>query len=147
MLSNIASGEGTDNFFEAQLHQLETFAAQRDGKPGRVALGRVIVPFCSADARTRRRYAEYAAGRHERTLRAHGEPRTLFASDIVGTSEQILEQLVRDPILAGIRELRLELPYDFKQEEYEQIITDFVDRIAPTLGWRRHPKPTASAAE
>lgn len=147
LLSNVTSGEGTDNFFEAQLHQLETFAAQHDGKPGRVGLGRVIVPFDSADASTRKRYADYAAARHDRTLRAHGERRTLFASDVVGTSEQILEQLSEDPILAGVRELRLELPYDFEQHEYEQIITDFIDLIAPALGWRRYPKPAASAAE
>ncbi|PBB24367.1 LLM class flavin-dependent oxidoreductase [Mesorhizobium sp. WSM4307] len=146
LIGNVTSGEGTDNFFEAQLHQLETFFAQQSERRARVALGRVIVPFDRADASTRKRYADYAAGRHERTLKAHGERRTLFARDIVGTSEQILEQLASDPILDKVDELRLELPYEFEQHEYEQIITDFIETIAPALGWRRLGL-TASAAE
>ncbi|RWM48362.1 MAG: LLM class flavin-dependent oxidoreductase [Mesorhizobium sp.] len=146
LIGNVTSGEGTDNFFEAQVHQLETFFAQQNDRQGRVALGRVIVPFDSADPRTRRRYADYAAGRHERTLKAHGERRTLFARDIVGTSEQILEQLAHDPVLARVGELRLELPYGFEQHEYEQITSDVVEHVAPALGWRPHPGLTASPA-
>lgn len=147
LIGNVTSGEGTGNFFEAQLHQLETYFAQQSNRHGRVALGRVIVPFDSADARTRKRYADYAAGRHERTLKAHGERRTLFARDIVGTSEQILEQLATDPVLAKVDELRLELPYEFEQHEYEQIIRDVIANVAPVLGWRPRSDLTASAAE
>jgi alkanesulfonate monooxygenase SsuD/methylene tetrahydromethanopterin reductase-like flavin-dependent oxidoreductase (luciferase family) len=147
LIGNVTSGEGTGNFFEAQLHQLETYFAQQSNRQGRVALGRVIVPFDSADARTRKRYADYAAGRHERTLKAHGERRTLFARDIVGTSEQILEQLATDPVLAKVDELRLELPYEFEQHEYEQIIRDVIANVAPVLGWRPRSDSTASAAE
>jgi hypothetical protein len=94
------------------------------------------VPFDSADAITRKRYTDYAAGRYERTLSPQGERRTLFARDLVGSSDEILERLRMDPILPHISEFRLELPYEFHDEEYRQIIHDFVTSIAPELGWK-----------
>jgi hypothetical protein len=47
----------------------------------------------------------------------------------------------RDAILPEVGELRLELPYDFTSEQYVQILTDFVERIAPELGWRASVDP------
>ena len=105
-------------------------------RPGRIALGRVIVPLDSADALTRAKYREYAASRHERTLTPQGEKRTLFARDLVGTSEQILEQLLADPAVHAVNELRLELPYEYPLPDYEQILFDVKNAIAPELGWR-----------
>ncbi|MBB5575682.1 hypothetical protein GGD50_004317 [Rhizobium paranaense] len=93
------------------------------------------MPIDSADAVTRRRYQDYAAGRNERTLSPQGEKRTRFARDIVGTSDEILERLFADPLLPEVSELRLELPYEFEHEQYRQILHDFVTRIAPELGW------------
>lgn len=55
---------------------------------------------------------------------------------MVGTAEQILEQLTADPVVAAVSELRLELPYEFHREEYEQILHDVRNLIAPELGWR-----------
>jgi alkanesulfonate monooxygenase SsuD/methylene tetrahydromethanopterin reductase-like flavin-dependent oxidoreductase (luciferase family) len=133
LIGNVTSGEGTDNFFEAQLRQLEAFKAQPGH--GRVALGRVIVPFDSADAVTRQRYTAYANSRDERTGKAHGERRTLFARDLVGPSEAIVERLLADPVFAEVDELRLELPYSFLHEDYEQILADVVEHIAPAFGW------------
>jgi alkanesulfonate monooxygenase SsuD/methylene tetrahydromethanopterin reductase-like flavin-dependent oxidoreductase (luciferase family) len=135
LIGNVTTGEETDDFFVAQLRQLQTYRAS-GGHQKRVALGRVIVPLDSADAVTRRRYLDYAAGRHERTLAPQGERRTLYARDLVGTSEQILERLFTDPILPHVSEIRLELPYEFEDGEYRQIIHDFVTRIAPELGWK-----------
>jgi alkanesulfonate monooxygenase SsuD/methylene tetrahydromethanopterin reductase-like flavin-dependent oxidoreductase (luciferase family) len=134
LIGNVTTGEQTDDFFEAQARQLETYR-QAGGAGKRVALGRVIVPLDGADAGTRRRYLDYAAGRHERTLTPQGERRTLYARDLVGTSEQILERLLADPILPHVRELRLELPYEFEHDEYRQILDNVVSRIAPQLGW------------
>ncbi len=101
---------------------------------GADGLGRVMVPTDSADALTRKRYLDYAAGRHERTLTPQGERRTLYAGDLVGCAEQILEQLFSDPILPLVSELRLELPYEFEDQEYRQILHDFFTLIAPQLG-------------
>jgi len=111
-------------------------ASEADAGKGRVALGRVIVPLDGADAATRKRYREFAAGRVERTRAPQGERRTLFASDLVGSSDEILERLRRDPVLPLVSELRVELPYNFGSEDYEQILTDLSRRIAPELGWR-----------
>jgi hypothetical protein len=64
------------------------------------------------------------------------ERRTLFATDLVGTSDEILERLRHDPVLPHVSELRVELPYNFSSEDYEQILTDLSGRIALELGWR-----------
>lgn len=131
---NIVAGEDTDDFGTAQSRLL---AAYRRLRPtGRAAIGRVIVPFDSADRATRVRYREYAASRHARTLSPQGPRRTLFAPDVVGTAEQILEELTADPVVSAVSELRVELPYEFRREEYEQILHDVRHLVAPELGWR-----------
>ncbi|MEU6228444.1 LLM class flavin-dependent oxidoreductase [Streptomyces sp. NPDC047042] len=137
LTGNIVTGEGTDDFATAQLNLLTEYRrALPESRETRVALGRVVVPFDSADASGRARYRAYTASRHERTLAPQGPKRTLFAPDVVGTAEQILEQLTADPVLAQVSELRLELPYEFHREEYEQILHDVRHLIAPELGWR-----------
>ncbi|MFI1735599.1 LLM class flavin-dependent oxidoreductase [Streptomyces acidicola] len=137
LTGNIVTGEGTDDFTTAQLNLLAEYRRRLSvDTPTRVALGRVIVPLDSADAPGRARYRAYAASRHERTLAPQGPKRTLFASDVVGTAEQIVEQLAADPVLAEVSELRLELPYEFHREEYEQILHDVRHLVAPELGWR-----------
>ncbi|MFJ9746613.1 LLM class flavin-dependent oxidoreductase [Streptomyces chartreusis] len=142
LTGNIVTGEGTDDFTTAQLNLLTEYRRARSGdRPARMALGRVIVPLDSADTSTRARYRAYAASRHERTLSPQGPKRTLFAPDVVGTAEQILQRLTADPVLAQVSELRLELPYEFHREEYEQILYDVRHLVAPELGWR----PVASA--
>jgi len=144
LIGNITTGEGTDSFFEAQLTQLDRYLAgwQEQRRP-RVALGRVIVPLDSADKQTRQKYRDYEAGRLERTKSPQGERRTLIARDIVGTSDEILEILRQDPVLPHVDQLRLELPYDFTQEQYQQILSDFVETIAPELGWLPNRQPAA----
>ncbi|SEF94595.1 LLM class flavin-dependent oxidoreductase [Bosea lathyri] len=140
LIGNINTGEGTDDFLTAQLRHLDAYRESFAGShEPRIAVGRVIVPLDSADAQTRRRYLDYAASRTERTLAPQGERRTLFCPDIVGTAEQILEKLTRDPVLGRVQELRLELPYQFEAEDYQQIIGDFIRLIAPELGWRARP--------
>jgi alkanesulfonate monooxygenase SsuD/methylene tetrahydromethanopterin reductase-like flavin-dependent oxidoreductase (luciferase family) len=137
LLGNVLSGEGTDDFLQAQSTLVERYrASEAVQRAGRVALGRVIVPLDGADAATRRRYREFAAGRVERTLTPQGERRTLFATDLVGSSDEILERLRQDPVLPQVSELRVELPYNFSSDEYEQILDDLARRIAPELGWR-----------
>jgi len=136
LIGNVTTGEGVDDFSNAQSRQIGVFRAVAEPRQ-RVALGRVIVPFDSADTLTRRRYREYASARQERTLSPQGEKGTLFGSDLVGTSDQILEQLSVDPTLSEVNELRLELPYEFKHDQYLQILHDFVTLVAPQLGWSK----------
>ena len=147
LLGNVLSGEHTDDFLQAQSALIERYRASEAGpRVGRVALGRVIVPLDSADAATRRRYREFAASRIERTLTPQGERRTLFATDLVGTSDEILERLRKDPVLPQVSELRVELPYNVASEEYEQILDDLARRIAPELGWHATAEPVREPA-
>jgi len=145
LTGNVISGEGTDSFHEAQVNLINTWRQALGGGHGRVALGRVIVPTDSAPPAHIAKYQAYAAGRLERTFTPQGERRTLFPRDLVGPAEQIVEWLLEDPVLPLVSELRLELPYEFELAEYEQILTDTIERIAPALGWS--PPETAIAAE
>ncbi len=144
---NIVTGEHTDDFTTAQLAHLAEYRHHiAPNRPARVAVGRVIVPFDSADPATRERYRNYAAARVERTHGPQGSRRTLFAPDMVGTAEQILEQLSADPVVAAVSELRLELPYEFHRADYEQILHDVRYAIAPALGWRPTEQALPDAA-
>lgn len=134
---NIVFGEHSDDFGTTQSALIDEYRRRVDpSRPARVAVGRVIVPYDSADRVTRARYKRYAASRHERTLAPRGERRILFAPDLVGTSEEILDRLRADPVLTRTTELRLELPYEFHRGDYEQILHDTVESIAPALGWQ-----------
>jgi len=144
LTGNVISGEGTDNFHEAQVNLINTWRAALAGRSARVALGRVIVPTDSAPPARIAKYQAYAAGRLERTLKPQGERRTLFPRDLVGPAEQIVEWLLDDPVLPLVEELRLELPYEFELSEYEQILADTIERIAPALGWAQ-PEATLAA--
>ncbi|MDR2127644.1 MAG: LLM class flavin-dependent oxidoreductase [Burkholderiaceae bacterium] len=156
MLGSLTCGDVSDDFFDAQRAQLQAY---RNALPNgltttRVAAGRVIVPTDSADAATRQQYRDYAASRHERTLAPQGPRRTLFSRDLVGSSDEILERLHADAVLGEVSELRLELPYEFTLAQYQQILGDFRQRIAPRIGWRPLPhrtllsiKPVATAVQ
>jgi alkanesulfonate monooxygenase SsuD/methylene tetrahydromethanopterin reductase-like flavin-dependent oxidoreductase (luciferase family) len=136
LVGNVNSAEADDDFYRVQRAHLALYRQHwQQLRAPRIALGRVIVPLDGADAATRAYYLEYAASRHERTLAPQGERRTQFAPDLVGSSEQIIERLLADPVLPEVRELRLELPYEFSYAQYRQIISDFIGRIAPALGW------------
>ncbi|RBO83030.1 hypothetical protein [Nocardia puris] len=137
---NIVFGEHSDDFGTTQSALIDEYRRLVDpSRPARVAVGRVIVPYDSADRVTRARYQRYAASRHERTLAPRGERRILFAPDLVGASEEVLDGLRTDPVLTRTTELRLEPPYEFHRADYEQILHDTVESIAPALGWRPDP--------
>jgi alkanesulfonate monooxygenase SsuD/methylene tetrahydromethanopterin reductase-like flavin-dependent oxidoreductase (luciferase family) len=137
LTGNIVFGEGATDFANAQLAYIHSYLERiAPGRPARVALGRVIVPFDGADAETRQRYLAYEASRHERTLAPQGERGMLFAPDLVGPSEQIVERLRADVAVQQVSELRIELPYEFSREDYAQILHDVARCVAPQLGWR-----------
>jgi alkanesulfonate monooxygenase SsuD/methylene tetrahydromethanopterin reductase-like flavin-dependent oxidoreductase (luciferase family) len=137
LTGNVIQGEGTDDFVTAQLALIAEYRRLLPAdRPGRVALGRVVVPLDGADPATRAKYRAYAASRHERTLRPQGDRRTLFAPDLVGTAAEIVERLRADRAVGEVTELRLELPYEFDERDYEQILHDVRTLVAPRLGWR-----------
>lgn len=137
LTGNIVAGETSDDFVTAQRRLLDLYRSRwRGGGEPRVALGRVVVPTDSADAATREGYRAYEAARYERTLAPQGERRTLFAPDLVGSSDEIVERLLADAAVAEVNELRLELPYGLRRADYEQILHDVATSVAPALGWQ-----------
>ncbi|CAM5421402.1 LLM class flavin-dependent oxidoreductase [Leifsonia shinshuensis] len=136
LTGNVISGEGTDDFVEAQ-RALIALHRSLTTRPGdlRVAFGRVLLPTDSADRATRQKYREYARERDARVGVAHGPRRTLFAADLVGPAEEIAERLAEDAAFADVSELRLELPYEFEEPDYEQVLNDTIELIAPRFGY------------
>ena len=147
LTGNIVTGEGTDDFLTAQASLIDRFLANRRGNtPARIALGRVILPIDSATPAQRQRYRDYVDSRHARTFGPQGEKRTLFAPDILGTLDQIVETLSRDPIIRRATEFRLEMPYEFAHDDYAQIVRDF-SRLLPVLRPARRAAPEPEILE
>jgi alkanesulfonate monooxygenase SsuD/methylene tetrahydromethanopterin reductase-like flavin-dependent oxidoreductase (luciferase family) len=140
LLGNVTRSEGSTDFLITQSLQLDRYVAARSAlqqqDPPRVALGRVIVPTDSADAASRARIEAWAATRVERTRAPQGPRQTMFLPDLVGPAESIVSRLLADPLVPRVSELRLELPYDFPEQDYAQILADAVRLVAPRLGWR-----------
>ncbi|GGL46684.1 LLM class flavin-dependent oxidoreductase [Nocardia jinanensis] len=146
LTGNIVFGEHSDDFGTAQSTLIDEYRRRVDAtRQTRLAVGRVIVPVDSADRATQERYRRYAAGRYERTLAPQGDRRVLFAPDLVGTADEIVHRLRTDPVLVRTTELRLELPYEFHRGDYEQILHDTVESIAPALGWQPATKEPSAA--
>ncbi|PWD50926.1 LLM class flavin-dependent oxidoreductase [Serinibacter arcticus] len=145
LTGNIGRAEESDDFVTEQRARIAAFRRGWAG-PGtpRIAVGRVVLPTDSASGATRRRYAAYAAERDARTHGPQGERRTLFAPDLVGTSEELAERLLADGAVQDVDELRLELPYELALEDYAQVLHDVATHLAPALGWA--PATTSVAA-
>ncbi|WFP15724.1 LLM class flavin-dependent oxidoreductase [Citricoccus muralis] len=102
---------------------------------GRVSQGLVVIPTDSASPEQKRRYEDYVAERLPRTREPQGPRGMLFAPDLVGTSEQIAEQLAVHAGFQEVDEVAFALPFSFSHEDYVQILTDIATRLGPALGW------------
>lgn len=143
--SVIFPDEGQDpSFADIQRSQIlayrEAVAASKRGG-GRVSQGLVVIPTDSASAAQREKYQRYVDERTPRTLEPQGTKRMLFARDLIGTSEQIAEQLYAHAGFREVDEVAFALPFSFEHEDYVQILTDIATTLGPALGWA--PKPGA----
>ena len=59
----------------------------------------------------------------------------MFALDLLGTSEQIAEQLYAHAGFREVTEVVFALPFSFEHEDYVQILTDMAQHLGPALGW------------
>lgn len=150
LTSNVVKAEGPDrpagswDFAEIQASHVRTFREHHPaGAAARVSQGLVVIPTDSASAEQRARYEQYAASRTARTATPQGPARLLFAPDLVGTSEQIAEQLYAHAGFREVDEVAFALPFSFEHEDYVQILTDLATRLGPSLGW--HPGSGAPA--
>lgn len=109
--------------------------------PARVSQGLVVIPTDSATRQQREKYQRYVDERMPRTLAPQGPKGMLFAPDLIGSSEQIAEQLHAHAGFREVDEVAFALPFSFEHEDYVQILTDIATRLGPALGWIPAPAP------
>jgi alkanesulfonate monooxygenase SsuD/methylene tetrahydromethanopterin reductase-like flavin-dependent oxidoreductase (luciferase family) len=126
------------DFAEIQYSHIQAFrAAHPDGAAARVSQGLVVIPTDSATSAQREKYAAYVAARTPRTAQPQGPARMLFARDLIGTSDEIAEQLYAHAGFREVTEVAFALPFTFEHQDYVQILTDMAQKLGPALGW--HP--------
>ncbi|EWM12267.1 LLM class flavin-dependent oxidoreductase [Kutzneria sp. 744] len=130
----VAATESSTDFDDIQLDLIKTY--RKHSPEGRVSHGFVVIPTDGASADQRARYEEYAANRATRFGKPFGPKGLLFARDIVGTSEQIAEQLHDNAAFREVEEVAFALPFTFEHADYVQILTDMATELGPALGWR-----------
>ena len=129
------TGSG-DDFAAIQRRQVDLFrSAHPDGEAARVSQGLVVIPTDSATPGQIARYEQYAAERLPRTREPQGPAELLFAPDLVGTSEQLAEQLSRHAGFQAVDEVAFALPFTFGHDDHVQILTDMATHLGPMLGW------------
>ena len=129
--------DGATEFAEIQREQIVAFrAAHPAGAAARVSQGLVVIPTDSATAEQRAKYAAYVAARTPRTAGPQGPRGMLFARDLVGSSDQIAEELYAHAGFREVDEVAFALPFTFAHEDYVQILTDIATVLGPALGWR-----------
>ena len=136
LISSVAKAEESEDFAEVQLSHIQTFRASHPaGSAARVSQGLVVIPTDSASPAQQEKYAAYVAARTPRTAAPLGPARMMFARDILGTSEEIAEELYAHAAFREVTEVAFALPFTFAYEDYVQILTDMATRLGPLLGW------------
>jgi alkanesulfonate monooxygenase SsuD/methylene tetrahydromethanopterin reductase-like flavin-dependent oxidoreductase (luciferase family) len=127
-------------FAQIQQSQIRAYreAAAASGQshgPARVSQGLVVIPTDSASAQQREKYRRYVDERTPRTRSPQGPKGMLFAPDLMGTSDEIAEQLYAHAGFREVDEVAFALPFSFDHGDYIQILTDIATRLGPALGW------------
>ncbi|MFE6052660.1 LLM class flavin-dependent oxidoreductase [Kitasatospora sp. NPDC056446] len=134
--------DGPHDFARIQAGVIRAFREHHpDGGRARVSQGLVVIPTDSATPDQRARYEAYADARNARTGTPQGPARLLFAPDLVGTSEELVERLHAHAGYREVDEVAFALPFTFGHQDYVQILTDLATRLGPALGWRPAPAP------
>ncbi|MFI5937541.1 LLM class flavin-dependent oxidoreductase [Actinoplanes sp. NPDC051494] len=137
LTSSVVKAEQAEDFAEIQLSHIRAFrAAHPDGERARVSQGLVVIPTDSATADQKARYAAYVDKRTPRTAAPQGPARMMFAKDLIGTSEQLAEQLSAHAAFREVDEVAFALPFSFEHDDYVQILTDMATKLGPALGWQ-----------
>ncbi|XAS72174.1 LLM class flavin-dependent oxidoreductase [Micrococcaceae bacterium Sec5.1] len=126
------------DFARVQQSQIRAYreASALAGNTARVSQGLVVIPTDSASPAQRQKYQRYVDERTPRTRAPQGPKRMMFAEDIIGTSEEIAEQLYAHQGFQEVDEVAFALPFSFDHEDYVQILTDIADKLGPALGWK-----------
>ena len=137
LTSSVVKAEDSTDFAAIQHGLIRAFReAHPDGAAARVSQGLVVIPTDSATAEQRAKYAAYVEARTPRTSTPQGPGRLLFARDLIGTADELAEQLYAHAGFREVTEVAFALPFSFAGEDYEQILTDIATKLGPALGWR-----------
>lgn len=120
---------------QSQIRAYRDAAAAQQHGPARVSQGLVVIPTDSASAQQREKYQRYVDERTPRTGAPQGPRGMLFAPDLIGTSDQIAEQLYAHAGFQEADEVAFALPFSFAHEDYVQILTDIATKLGPALAW------------
>ncbi len=136
--SNVMKSPGSLDFAQIQHDQYEKFYENHPlGTKARASQGLVVIPTDNATPSQIKKYQDYVDSRYERTLSLQGGPaQILFARDLIGTGEEIAQQLKENIAYQLVDEVVFALPFSFAEEDYIQIISDIAGELAPRLGWK-----------
>ena len=137
LTSSVVRSEESDDFAAIQASHIRRFREHHPaGEAARVSQGLVVIPTDSATADQRAKYQRYVDSRTARTATPQGPARMMFARDLLGSSDQIAEQLYAHAGFREVDEVAFALPFSFEHEDYVQILTDIATGLGPALGWR-----------
>ncbi|MCP2048750.1 UNVERIFIED_ORG: alkanesulfonate monooxygenase SsuD/methylene tetrahydromethanopterin reductase-like flavin-dependent oxidoreductase (luciferase family) [Paenarthrobacter nicotinovorans] len=128
------------DFAAVQQRQIRAFrdaSAASGSNSARVSQGLVVIPTDSASSAQREKYQRYVDERTPRTSAPQGPQRMMFARDLIGSSNEIAEQLYAHQGFQEVDEVAFALPFSFEHEDYVQILTDIAGTLGPALGWAR----------
>ncbi|MFC6715794.1 LLM class flavin-dependent oxidoreductase [Branchiibius cervicis] len=137
LTSSVLKPEPEDglDFARIQQQQIRAYrAAHPLGSEARVSQGLVVIPTDSASAEQKAKYSAYVESRLPRTRELQG-PGMLFSPDLIGTSDQLAQQLSEHAGYQEVDEVVFALPFSFEHEDYVQILTDMAQHLGPALGW------------
>jgi alkanesulfonate monooxygenase SsuD/methylene tetrahydromethanopterin reductase-like flavin-dependent oxidoreductase (luciferase family) len=138
--SNVIRAEESEVFDDIQETQIRLYRSTHpDGARARASQGLVVIPTDSATPEQRAKYHAYVDKRTPRTATPQGPQRMLFAADVIGSSQQIAEQLYASKGFRQVDEVAFALPFSFEHEDYVQILTDIATKLGPALGWQPGP--------
>jgi alkanesulfonate monooxygenase SsuD/methylene tetrahydromethanopterin reductase-like flavin-dependent oxidoreductase (luciferase family) len=135
--SSVVKAEESQAFADIQASQIRLFRRSAPaGHSARASQGLVVIPTDSATPEQRAKYAAYVEARTPRTLTPQGPARMMFERDLLGTGEQIAEQLYAHAGFREVSEVVFALPFSFEHDDYVQILTDIATHLGPALGWQ-----------
>ena len=129
------------DFARVQQSQIRAYrdSATASGNTARASQGLVVIPTDSASSAQREKYQRYVDERTPRTSAPQGPKGMMFAKDLIGTSDEIAEQLYAHAGFQEVDEVAFALPFSFDHQDYVQILTDIAEKLGPALGWKPTP--------
>ncbi|YCK81321.1 LLM class flavin-dependent oxidoreductase [Arthrobacter sp. D3-18] len=126
------------DFARVQQSQIRAYrdAATASGNTARASQGLVVIPTDSASSTQKEKYQRYVDERTPRTEAPQGPKGMMFAKDLIGTSDEIAEQLYAHAGFQEVDEVAFALPFSFDHQDYVQILTDIAEKLGPALGWK-----------